>query len=806
MPARPSTQPAASNSTDPSSSVIGRAPTQVAGGAVPPSAPPGPTQPVGPPQHDNAATFYRENRMGTYVHGGDNLQAPGSDKLRLTQGKVIPGTRYKIIRWLGEGGMGVVYEAEHVDIERRVALKILRFDLSQQAHMVKVFKDEAKAAGRLGSQYLVDLYDFGELSDGRLFFVMELLDGHDLVPPDEQYSMDPGTFIAIMRQTCKGLGVAHGAGVVHRDIKPENILTTTAQDGREQVKIVDFGISSMLAASSEGGTGLAGTPHYMAPELILSQPFDGRLDIYAMGCMAYEFLVGKTPFDAKTLEVLLEMQVHEAPVPPRQARPDAEIHPALDAMIMRCLAKDPADRYADTADLEAALCEAQIAAGIQTDWDDLPLPEIPHEPERIAAIAARMPSAHPATGRTRSWLWPVVAGLSTLAAAGLGIFLWTSGGPTEQEVDVVERLTAEARTEASRMHWIATNENVTTTAYIRVRELEALEGAAEDVGDDRGLELRKEFSSTLVNLGDDLRKSGATGPANHYYRYAQVFDPSNQDALERFRIDPLALQAYIDQANRGEFSEYDQIMAAEAAAETEPDPEKREENRAKADELLANAKPDTTATLATLGMTRKGSNRSARPSRAEDELDPLVASVTKDPPTAPDPADFELSDPVPDQPEPEVAAEPAANAGSRAKKRRRTTTKDPSELLGQAERDPEKAATLAKQGLSALRAGQRTKASSLFNQAISFDRKNAQALMGLSDVYFDTGKSQKALEYAERAVRASPANQSYRLKLGDAYFKVLRYRDALEQYEKAKAKGSKRAQARIDKVRAKTGG
>ena len=108
--------------------------------------------------------------------------------------------------------------------------------------------------------------------------------------------------------------------------------------------------------------------------------------------------------------------------------------------------------------------------------------------------------------------------------------------------------------------------------------------------------------------------------------------------------------------------------------------------------------------------------------------------------------------------------------------------------------------------MAALRAGQRSKAASLFNQAISFDRKNAKALMGLSDVYFDTGKNQKAVEYAERAVRASPANKSYRLKLGDAYFKVLRYRDALEQYEKAKAKGSTRAQARIDKVKAKLGG
>lgn len=804
MPVRPSTQPAVSDTTGPSPSAIGRAPTRLAGGAVPPSGPPGPTQRVGPRRDVSAATLHRDNRLGTYVHGGDGLQTPGTDaKLRLTQGKVIPGTRYKIIRWLGEGGMGVVYEAEHVDIERRVALKILRFDLSQQANMVKVFKDEAKAAGRLGSQYLVDLYDFGELSDGRLFFVMELLDGHDLVPPNEQYSMDPGTFITVMRQTCKGLGVAHRAGVVHRDIKPENVLTTTAPDGREQIKIVDFGISSMLAASSQGGTGLAGTPHYMAPELILSQPFDGRLDIYAVGCMAYEFLVGKTPFDAKTIEVLLEMQVKDVPVPPREARPDAEIHPALDAIIVRCLAKDPADRFVDTADLEAALCEAQIAAGIQTDWDDLPLPELPFDAERIAAISAQMPSVHTGESKTRGWLWPVVAGLSTLAAAALGLFLWMNDAPTEDEVDDVERLTTEARDEASRTHWVAPPpENPEASAYVKVLALEALEGSAENLGDDRGLALRQEFSSTLTKFADGLYDKGAKGVARQYYFYAVVFDETNQLAFERSMTTPVALGMYIDQAKQGVFTNADRAMSMAAAAGVEQDPEKKEAKLAEMVAIMEEAQEDPSMVMVGAGVGRKVLKGRRRRRALEDDVDPLVAAATKDPPVL-DPADFALGDPVPDEP---VIVEPATKAGSRPKKTRRTRTKDPTELLGQAERNPQKAAELAEQGIAALRAGQRSKASSLFNQAISFDRKNARALMGLSDVYFDTGKSQKALEYAERAVRASPANQSYRLKLGDAYFKVLRYRDALEQYEKAKAKGSKRAQARIDKVHAKTGG
>ncbi len=771
---------------------------------MPPSIPPTPSPRVAPRSVNGTsdARAIGDTRLGTYMRGTEGLQTPGTEsKLKLTHGKTIPGTRYRIIRWLGEGGMGVVYEAEHVDIERRVALKILRFDLSQQAQMVKVFKDEAKAAGRLGSQYLVDLYDFGELADGRLFFAMELLDGHDLVPPDEHYSMDPGTLIAILRQTCKGLGVAHRAGVVHRDIKPENILTTTAPDGREQVKIVDFGISSMLAAGADGGAGLAGTPHYMAPELILSRPFDGRLDIYAIGCMAYEFLAGAPPFDARTIEDLLEKQVNDSPRPLREVRPDANVHPAIEQVVMQCLAKDPINRYATTDDLEAALCEAQIAAGITTDWDDLPLPDLPNDPQRRAAIAAAMPSPHaPQSGKRAGWVWPVVAGVSTMAAVGLGAYLLMGGGPTDEEVDDVERLTSEARNEASRANWIVPPPDEDgASAYQKVMELEDLEGTAEDLGDERGGELRIEFSGTLVKHADELYDHGAKDLASHYYFYALVFDDSNKYAWERSGATPGMLSNYTRMAKEGQFSDADRLFSTAAAAELEQDPEKKEQKMAEAakmmdddsDAVMLAARSQTGRKL--LGHSRKKQRGS------DDDVDPLVAQVTKAPP-APDPADFELDD---DPPEVESTAESSVQP---RKKKLRSRTKDPTELLGQAERDPGQAADLANEGEAALLAGQRSKAASLFNQAISFDRKNAKALMGLSDVYFDTGKNQKAVEYAERAVRASPSNQNYRLKLGDAYFKVLRYRDALEQYEKAKAKGSTRAQARIDKVKAKLGG
>ncbi|MCA9317887.1 MAG: protein kinase, partial [Planctomycetes bacterium] len=155
----------------------------------------------------------RHEHAGTQMAGVENLAEPGGEqpRIRLVPGRVVPGTRYRITRWLGEGGMGVVYEAEHIDIDRKVALKILRFDLSQEPKMAQVFRDEARAASRVGSKNIVEIFDFGELSDGRLFFCMELLAGEDLVPASEESWIPPARLIPILRQICKGLRAAHQA-------------------------------------------------------------------------------------------------------------------------------------------------------------------------------------------------------------------------------------------------------------------------------------------------------------------------------------------------------------------------------------------------------------------------------------------------------------------------------------------------------------------------------------------------------------------------------------------------------------------
>jgi serine/threonine protein kinase/tetratricopeptide (TPR) repeat protein len=741
--------------------------------------------------------------VGTHIAGTEGLSVPGPEapKLRLIGGKIVPGTRFRLLRWLGEGGMGVVYEAEHVDIDRRVALKILRFDLSREPRMVQVFRDEARAASRMGAPNIVDIYDFGELPDGRLFFCMELLEGRDLVPESEEEWTEPTELIGTLRQICKGLHAAHQVGVVHRDVKPENIILVT-RDGRPgMVKIVDFGISAMLAAGTHEG-GIAGTPHYMAPEQITGEPFDGRLDIYAVGCVAYEMLVGRPPFDSEELELLLHQHLATRPPRPSEVRPDRDVPKPLEDVIMRCLEKDPDDRYPDMAEVEAALCEAQVAAGLQTPWDDLPLPDI--DEERRAELLRRMPSPLGLPGASRRrWIWPTVAAGSVAVAAAVVAVTVLGGKPTEQERDVVEQLTIEARSAGARGNYVypPPDDRDAPTSHRVVLELEAITGPAEKLADQRGHGLREEFSATLATYGDRMWDEGVRGMARDYYVQALVFDPRNEHALERSGMTQGQLTDFLDRATRGEFYDLELVISrALAAAVTEDEAERRRH-----EDAFNAGMADADLPLAERSAIQRISRSAgiAGPPDAAADAPPLPPVPMADPfagstgqaETAADATDATGVD------------DTTATLVDEGKTRKRSSirAREGAALLGQGKRNPARARDLADRGTAALRSGRRNEAEALFNQAIAYDRRNATALMGLSDVYFDTGADHKAVLYAERAVKAAPKRSTFRLKLGDAYFKVLRYRDALDQYEQAKKLGSIRAEARIAKVRSKLG-
>src|SRR5581483_7717345 len=229
----------------------------------------------------------------------------------------VVADRYRVIRKLGEGGMGVVYLAEHVFIEKKVALKVLSEDFARKADLVARFMQEAKAASKIGHENIIDITDFGETASGSVFFAMEFLDGHDLAHHIREHGpMDFDRTRHIMNQICRALGAAHSKGIIHRDLKPENIYLIEREGKPDFVKVLDFGIAK-ISSFDEGGSRLTrtgmifGTPEYMSPEQAKGDRPDHRVDIYAAGCILYEMLTGDVPFHAETFMGVLTKHMFE---------------------------------------------------------------------------------------------------------------------------------------------------------------------------------------------------------------------------------------------------------------------------------------------------------------------------------------------------------------------------------------------------------------------------------------------------------------------------------------------------------------
>ena len=274
-------------------------------------------------------------------------------------GKVLDD-RYEVISVLGKGGMGVVYRAKQKIIDRPVALKVLRRELIQDESSVKRFLVEAKASSSLRSPHTITLYDFGITQEGLLYFTMEMLEGTVLTEAIlEDSPFPPARAGRIILQACESLKEAHAAGILHRDLKPDNIFLIPGPDGKEHVKVLDFGIAKILddgASESITKTGMVcGTPMYLSPEQAVGKPLDARSDAYSLGIILYEMLSGEPPFvDATPVGVLMK-QVSEAPAPISARKPEVKIPAALERFLMLVLSKDPDDRPKDIAEMSARL-------------------------------------------------------------------------------------------------------------------------------------------------------------------------------------------------------------------------------------------------------------------------------------------------------------------------------------------------------------------------------------------------------------------------------------------------------------------
>jgi serine/threonine protein kinase/TolA-binding protein len=274
-------------------------------------------------------------------------QAP-QEQLELDVGSEIDG-RYRIVELIGEGGMGKVYLAEHVEIGKRVALKVLHPSYSRMPDLVERFRREARAASKIGHPNIVDVTDSGATADGSVYFVMEYLEGVELGSIIEREgAIDVARALKIASQICRALAAAHREGIIHRDLKPENIFLITRGGEADVVKVLDFGIAKTTEAEAARerrltSPGMAmGTPEYMAPEQAAGRAADARTDIYSLGAILYEMVAGVAPYSGDNFMEILTKKATMDPPPPNSVRPELATH--VSDLVMSAMSRSPETR------------------------------------------------------------------------------------------------------------------------------------------------------------------------------------------------------------------------------------------------------------------------------------------------------------------------------------------------------------------------------------------------------------------------------------------------------------------------------
>jgi serine/threonine protein kinase len=339
--------------------------------------------------------------------------------------------QYRLLRQIGDGGMGSVWLAEHVMLGRRAAIKVLHPAYSMQPDIVTRFFNEARAATAISDPGIVQIFDFGQHVDGRAYIVMELLEGETLDQRLRRLGrLGIAEALRVVRQVASSLGAAHARGIVHRDLKPENIFLVRDPEvmGGERAKIVDFGIAKLVGDPSvkTQTSAVMGTPTYMSPEQCRGAGLvDLRSDIYAIGCVLFALMTGTPPFVAEGIGDIIAMHLREPP--PAPSSRVSGIPPEVDSLVLRCLAKDPGQRFDSSAELAAeieALLSQSLPSNAQTISAGL---SAPHEivPASATTLSTAAGSASSAAGHRSRPLALVGAGLGVAAIATVTILLVT---------------------------------------------------------------------------------------------------------------------------------------------------------------------------------------------------------------------------------------------------------------------------------------------------------------------------------------------------------------------------------------------
>jgi tRNA A-37 threonylcarbamoyl transferase component Bud32 len=353
--------------------------------------------------------------------------------------------RYRVIKKLGEGGMGTVYLGEHATIGKKFAVKVLSYEYAHKDDLRERFLQEARAASMISQENVVEITDFGDTPDGSVFFIMEFLQGEDLSDTLKSEGRLPWSRAKpIMLQICRALAAAHDAGIIHRDMKPENCYRIARGSNEDFIKVLDFGIAKVTSEDEGEGKGLTrtgmifGTPEYMSPEQAQGARPDHRVDIYAVGVILYELLTGEVPFSADTFMGILTKHMFEVPRAPSSLVPQADIPLEVENIILKAMQKDRELRFANMREMaEAIEAVGTGAAAVHVVSENIARPstgEMAFTGSRATTVPGTMPPVAATYEEPRKsnkgLIFGIVGGLA-LVAAGIGAFM-AFGGEDEK--------------------------------------------------------------------------------------------------------------------------------------------------------------------------------------------------------------------------------------------------------------------------------------------------------------------------------------------------------------------------------------
>ena len=653
-------------------------------------------------------------------------------------GQIVQG-RYAVRALIGEGGMGRVYEAEHVDIGKRVALKILHPVYSRTPDVVARFRREARAASKIGHPNIVDVTDSGATADGSVYFVMEYLEGVELAAViDREGAIDIHRALGIGTQICRALAAAHSAGIIHRDLKPENVFLIVREGTTDFVKVLDFGIAKSAELEEQRKERLThpgmamGTPEYMAPEQAAGKPADARSDVYAVGAILYEMLTGRPPYEGENFMEILTKKATVEPVPPRDLRPD--LPEVVEKVVLRAMARDPAERPRSMEALEYELTKCLAGRGVAvakmlgmpvdsgmgggnntSPMQPMPpmgppmtdMPSVPTSAEKLAAVAA---GVRHATGGHTPLPGNVVAQVSGAGLAG--------SAPTFNTAQTA--IPASVAGDTSR-------HGPSMPIELTPEERRAYRIGARFV---RGWLL---FLFLLIAGG-----AGAT-----YWYYLREPRPTSDASLVpdedgRKKTSPVT--------PRGKDKDR---TPDEASKHPAPRPEK-----ATPGEEKPPAKPDEKPPVV------------AKPEKPEDKP-PVVAKPEK-------PEDKPPVVAKPEKPEEKPAVAPKED--------------------GKPPRDKKEAKALLTRARSAEASRKYPEARQLYERVASGKHMRVDGLLGIANVAWQTKDVDGAIQFAQKAIDEG-AGDSARLLLGHAYYKKGRFDDAISMYKAVLKNDPKNAEA-----------